>query len=99
VRLRELAEAKVNGVFHVANACPGASFFEFAKAVAEIGGFDAGLIEPVSKNSLDRPAPRPVNSRLASVRNGEFRLNPLRDWKDALAEYLRLANPKAKGGN
>jgi dTDP-4-dehydrorhamnose reductase len=98
VRLRELAEWKGKGVFHVANDGPGTSFFEFAGAVATIGGFDPGLIRPVSKDSLDRPAPRPVNSRLASVRLGQLGLQPLRDWKDALSEHLSLANENAKGG-
>jgi len=98
-RLRELAELKANGVFHVANDGPGTSFFEFAAAVADIGGFDRGLIRPVSKDSLDRPAPRPVNSRLTSVRIGELGLRPLRGWRDALSEYLSSANANAKGGN
>ena len=98
-RLRELAESNAKGVFHVANDGPGTSFFEFAGAVADIAGFDPGLIRPVSKDSLDRPAPRPVNSRLTSVRIGELGLRPLRGWKDALSEYLSFANANAKGGN
>jgi dTDP-4-dehydrorhamnose reductase len=90
-RLRKLAELKSKGVVHVANDGPGTSFFEFAGAVADIGGFDPGLIRPVSKDSLDRPAPRPANSRLASIRIGELGLRPLRGWKDGLSEYISLA--------
>ena len=99
VRLRELARLKAKGVIHATNSGPGTSFFEFATTLADIGGFDPGLIEPVSRDSLDRPAPRPVNSRLASVRSGDLGLEPLREWKDALAEYLGLTNVNAKGGN
>jgi dTDP-4-dehydrorhamnose reductase len=99
VRLRELAEQKATGVFHVTNAGGGTSFFEFATAVAGISGFDPGSIQAVSKDSLERPAPRPVNSRLASRRHGEFGLEPLRDWKTALSVYLELANKNAKGGS
>jgi dTDP-4-dehydrorhamnose reductase len=98
VRLRELAGLKASGIFHVTNHGPGASYFEFAREVAGIGGFDPELIEPVSKDSLDRPAPRPANSRLACVRIGESGLGPLRDWKAALSEYLGLMNVNAKGG-
>ena len=98
VRLRELAEQKATGLFHVTNAGSGTSFFEFAKEVAAVGGFDLELIKAISKDSLDRPAPRPVNSRLASRRNGELGLEPLRDWKDALSEYLESANENEKGG-
>ena len=99
VRLRELAEVKANGVFHVTNAGSGTSFFGFATAVTEIGEFDAKPIEPISKDRLARPAPRPVNSRLESRREGELGLRPLRHWKDALAEYLRLVNVNEKGGS
>jgi len=98
-RLRELAELKAKRIFHIANDGPGTSFFEFAAAVADIGGFDPKLIRPVSKDSLDRPAPRPVNSRLTSVRIGEVGLRPLQGWKDALSEYLSLTNANGKGGN
>jgi len=98
-RIRELAGLKAKGIYHATNSGPGTSFFEFAGAVADIGGFDPGLILRVSKDSLARPAPRPVNSRLMSVRSDDLELRPLRDWKKALAEYLSLANSNAKGGN
>ena len=98
MRLRELAETKAAGIFHATNAGPGTSYFEFANAVADIGGFDRGAIEPVSMKSLDRPAPRPVNSRLASRRCHEIGLAPLRDWRAALSDYMGGVSANAKGG-
>lgn len=84
VQLRELAELKAAGIFHVANSGEGTSYLGFAEKVCEIGGFDRGLIEAVSDRDLKRPAPRPVSSKLASVR-----LEPLPEWTDALSRFLK----------
>ncbi len=87
-RLREFAVTDVSGVFHITNSGPGTSYFGFAEKVCEIGGFDTRLIEPVSNSDLKRPAPRPANSKLASVRLENLGIAPLQDWESALAEYL-----------
>lgn len=87
-RLREVAELKDSGIFHATNSGPGTSYLGFAEKVCEIGGFDKGLIEPVSNNDLKRPAPRPVSSKLASVRIEKLGLAPLPDWETALADFL-----------
>ena len=88
-RLRELAAANTSGIFHVTNSGDGMSYFGFAEKICEIGGYDKDLIEQVSNDDLKRPAPRPVSSKLASVR-----LEPLPDWEDALAEFLSDENRK-----
>ncbi len=95
MRLREIAAQKAKGVLHVTNDGPGTSFLEFGTTVAEIRRYDPDLIEAVSMDALHRPAPRPVNSRLASLRLDELGLAPLRDWKAALEEFLEL---NRKGG-
>lgn len=87
-RLRELAERKASGIFHVTNDGPGTSYLGFAEKVCEIAGFDPSLIETVSRDDLQRPAPRPVSSKLATVRLGEIGLEPLRFWEDALRDFL-----------
>jgi dTDP-4-dehydrorhamnose reductase len=91
-RLRELAEQTATGLFHVTNTGPGTSYLGFAEKVCEIGGYDKSLIEPVSNNDLKRPAPRPISSKLASVRTDELGLAPLQDWATALAEFLATDN-------
>lgn len=88
VRLRELAEMKASGIFHATNSGAGTSYFEFATAVAEIGGFNVDLIEAVSKDSLKRPAPRPANSRLLCLRSEALGLRPMPDWRSALEGFI-----------
>ncbi|HVF30015.1 MAG TPA: dTDP-4-dehydrorhamnose reductase [Pyrinomonadaceae bacterium] len=83
-RIRELADHSEVGVFHVTNSGDGTSYLGFAEKVCEIGGFDPDLIERVSNDTLSRPAPRPVSSKLASVRG----LPELPDWEDALRRFL-----------
>jgi dTDP-4-dehydrorhamnose reductase len=83
-RLRDLAGMDASGVFHVTNSGEGTSYFGFAEKVCEIGGYDKGFLEAVSFDDLRRPAPRPTNSKMASVRG----LNALPHWEDALRQYL-----------
>lgn len=87
-RLRELAELDLPGTYHVTNSGPGMSYFEFAEAVAEIGGFDRELIEPVSRESLKRPAPRPVSSKLACLFSERLGLGKMPVWSDSLTAFL-----------
>ena len=91
-RLRDLAALDARGVFHVANSGSGTSYFGFAEKVCEIGGMDPGLVERVSNSDLKRPAPRPVSSKLASVRQEPLGLDPLPDWQTALAEFLNTVD-------
>jgi dTDP-4-dehydrorhamnose reductase len=93
-RLRELAALNATGIFHVTNSGEGTTYFGFAEKVCELAGFDKGLVEPVSHTSLQRPAPRPVSSKLGSVRIEQLGLEPLQDWEDALAKFLREVKSK-----
>ena len=87
-RLRDLAATDATGIFHVTNSGDGTSYLGFAEKVCELGGFDPGLIESVSHEDLKRPAPRPVSSKLASVRMESLALTALQDWTSALSEFL-----------
>ena len=87
-RLRELAELDLPCTYHVTNAGDGTSYLGFVEKVCEIGGFDCSLIEPVSKNDLSRPAPRPASSKLACLLSERLGLAPLPHWEDALARFL-----------
>ena len=88
-RLRELAELDLPGVYHVTNSGEGTSYEGFARKVAELKGYDQNQIESVSVHDLNRPAPRPVSSKLACLFSQKFGLAPMRDWKPALADFLR----------
>lgn len=87
-RLRELAVLDLPCIFHVTNSGPGASYLGFAEKVCEIGGFDPGLLEHVSRDDLKRPAPRPVSSKLSCLFSEKFGLSPLPHWETALERFL-----------
>lgn len=86
-RLRELAELDLPGVYHVVNGGAGASYEGFARVAVEIAGVHNVEIESVAMETLDRPAPRPRNSRLRCLLSEGLRLAPLRDWREALKEF------------
>lgn len=90
VRLRELAELNVPGIYHVVNSGEGASFAEFTRMVLDLGGFRDLPIEKVAMDSLRRPAKRPTNSRLRCLRSPEVGLKSLPDWRKSLEEFVKL---------
>ena len=98
-RLRELAELDLPGTFHVAGSGAGASFLEFAREAAKAAGAEGLEIESISMDSLQRPAPRPRNSRLRCLLSEAIGLAPLPDWRDALREFAEedVEGGKAKG--
>jgi len=84
LRVVEIVTRGEYGLHHVVNggAC---SRFEFARAI--VG--DQVEILPISTADAARPAPRPANSSLTSVRWASTGLPPLRSWEAALDAYLR----------
>lgn len=87
-RLRELAEADLPGVYHVTNAGEGTSYLGFAEKICELGGFDKALLQRTSHTELNRPAPRPVSSKLACLISEKLGFAPMHNWEDALAEFV-----------
>jgi dTDP-4-dehydrorhamnose reductase len=87
-RLRELATLDLPGVYHVVNAGDGASFELFARTALEVAGLDAGVLETVRLADLNRPAPRPVNSRLKCLMSDAIGLASLPSWQAALAIFV-----------
>jgi dTDP-4-dehydrorhamnose reductase len=73
------------GIFHGTNSGV-ASWFEFAKAVFELGGHDPDRVKPTESARFVRPAPRPAYSVLGHDAWGRAGLPPLRDWKTALRD-------------
>lgn len=88
-RLRELVQLDLPGTYHVTNSGEGTSYLGFAQQVSEIAGFDGMLIEPISMNELNRPAPRPASSKLACLFSERLGLAPLPHWEEALKEFLK----------
>ncbi|MCY7346342.1 MAG: dTDP-4-dehydrorhamnose reductase [Pyrinomonadaceae bacterium] len=89
VRLRELAELDLPAVYHVTNAGDGTSYEGFARKVAELKNFNPNLIQSVSGTDLQRPAPRPVSSKLACLISEKFGLASLPNWEESLAGFLK----------
>lgn len=92
VRLRELAQLDLPGTFHVVNAGEGVSYEVFARAALDLGGYSATHLESVATTSLNRPAPRPRNSRLRCLLSEAVGLTPLPFWKDSLKDFVALAS-------
>ncbi len=84
-----LAVERARGVHHVTNAGD-VSWYDFARAVLEAAGEDAGRVEPISTLELDPPraAARPHNSRLANTVIDAMGIGPLRDFRDPLLELV-----------
>lgn len=87
-RLRELAELDLPGIYHVTNTGEGTSYAGFARKVCELSGIDESHVLDISESNLNRPAPRPVNSKLACVISEPLGLAPLPQWEKALKGFL-----------
>ncbi|XBQ16889.1 MAG: dTDP-4-dehydrorhamnose reductase [Oceanicaulis sp.] len=92
VRLLALAEKGGSGVFHCAGA-KGRSWYKIAEAalaaLAKAGGPERE-IEPISSDDMPRPAQRPSDSRLSSMRLEEATGLPAPDWKAGLDRAVKV---------
>jgi dTDP-4-dehydrorhamnose reductase len=89
-RLRELAQRDLPGIYHVVNQSEGVSFEGFARAALDLSGYSATNLEAVEMSSLNRPAPRPRNSRLKCLLSPQIGLAELPFWRDSLKEFAAL---------
>ncbi len=76
-----IEKSKPCGIYHLANE-PAASWFDFAKKIFELKGVKINLL-PISSSEYTFKTPRPKNSVLI---NSKTEL--LRDWSEALSDYL-----------
>lgn len=97
VRLRDLAVRDLPGIYHVVNAGEGATYDEFLREVLASANVTDAQVERVSMATLNRAAPRPVNSRLRCLLSEAIGLEPLRNWRDAVAEFGPSARASAEG--
>ena len=88
VRLRELVELDLPGIFHVVSAGEGASFETFTREALKLARCEPAVVEPVSMNSLSRPAPRPRNSKMKCLLSEAIGLPPLPHWQEGLAHFV-----------
>jgi dTDP-4-dehydrorhamnose reductase len=90
-----LLEAGAAGVFHFANRGE-VSWYEFAREILWLAGRAEVPVDPISAETLGRPARRPAYSVLDTGKYERLTGRPIRHFRDPLAEYLaRRARPEA----
>jgi len=62
------------------------SWFEYAQNIFELAGLDKNRLEPVKSDRFPRPAPRPHFSVLGHESFEASRIEPIRQWREALLE-------------
>lgn len=87
-RIERLLDAPV-GVYHATNA-GSCSWHELAVEIYRAAGADVTLVSATTSDAFVRPAPRPSYSVLADDVAGAAGIPPMRPWRDALAEALRV---------
>jgi dTDP-4-dehydrorhamnose reductase len=86
-RLRELAEADLPGIYHVVNSGEGTSYADFLRAVP---GIRTDQVADNPSSSLQRPAARPLNSKLRCLISEKLGFGTLPDWNKALSDYAEI---------
>lgn len=82
----ELLEKAEGGLFHLSNAGE-IDFAAYAEEIFRQAGVECP-VEKVSTEEYGAPAKRPKYSTLSNEKAHAAGMTPLRDWREALAEYL-----------
>jgi len=75
------------GIYHGTNSGQ-ATWFEFAQEVFKLAGADVRRVVPISSNEFPRPAKRPAYSVLSHKTWASTSIEPMREWRIALAETM-----------
>lgn len=86
--IARLVEAGASGTVHVTNEgmC---SWCDYARRILEFAGITGIKVMPVTTAELGRPAVRPAYSALSNDRYYNITGHRLRDWREALKDYLK----------
>ena len=68
----------------------------FTRAIFEDTGLDPARVRAVSSDKHPRPAPRPKYSVLSHATLQAVGIEPIRDWRSALAAYLGAPEPATR---
>jgi dTDP-4-dehydrorhamnose reductase len=85
-----LIETSRYGTYHTTND-GGCSWYEFACEIFRLAGL-APLVTPITSEEFGAPARRPAYSVLENRALRDLGIDRMRDWHEALAEYVRLVN-------
>lgn len=84
-----LVDLRARGKYHYTNeAGNGVSWYEVAREIASISGYDPELITPVKTADIEQKAERPAHSVLGLQKIKEVLPSMIRSWKEALRSYL-----------
>ena len=86
--ISKLIETDYYGTYHLTNS-GNCSWCEFARYIFEVADVDVNVI-PVTASEFARPAPRPSYSVLENRNWIENGFEPLRNYKEAIKEYIGL---------
>ena len=75
------------GIYHGTNG-GAATWFEFAQEIFDLAGADIKRIMPISSSDYQRSAKRPTYSILSHDAWARTSIEPLRDWRIALADAM-----------
>jgi dTDP-4-dehydrorhamnose reductase len=86
------------GIYHGTNSGQ-ATWFDFAQEIFKLAGADVSRVMPVSSSEYPRPAKRPSYSVLDHDAWANTSVEPMRDWRIALAEAMPaiISAVKAEG--
>lgn len=86
--ISDLIETDYYGIYHLTNS-GSCSWCEFSKYIFEVADVDVEVI-PVTASEFARPAPRPSYSVLDNKNWIKKGFKPLRNYKEAIREYIEL---------
>lgn len=84
--ISEIIKTDKYGVYHLTNS-GSCSWYEFSKEIFKLANINVKVI-PVTTEEFPRPAPRPKYSVLSNDKWIKQGFKPLRNYKEALKEYL-----------
>ena len=87
--LVDMTETEKYGYYHATNEGGYISWYDFACEIFRQAGYDTKVVPVTTQEYGLSKAARPFNSRLDKAKLKENGFQPLPDWQDALARYLK----------
>ncbi len=87
--LVDMAETEKYGCYHATNEGGFISWYDFACEIFKQAGYDTKVTPVTTEEYGLSKAKRPFNSRLDKSKLVQMGFEPLPEWKDALARYLK----------
>jgi dTDP-4-dehydrorhamnose reductase len=83
-----LKRPELTGTFHL--TCEGvATWYEFAKTIFRLAGYNELSVSPCSTKEFPRPAKRPHYSALSKAKLKSVKLPKMPPWQEELARFIR----------